>query len=266
MNWEMEVVCIMRQTCTKTNTFEDFYANLPVRLVAYLVDSLLVLLTVSVVIRFPLWLISFNTNSELFFWYKPFVFHFTILDVVCYIIGMAYFILLTYLTGSTLGKKLFNLTVISNDTESLGLFQVVYRETIGRFLSSILCIGYLIILGDEKKQGIHDKLADTYVIYNKKVRITRVMNMVPPHPNMMSRPMPVANSYSANPLNTSPVNTPPGKSLEKSILPNNSNLQDNSNLQNNTIENSNLQNNTLETTGTEHVQVDKIHLEKNDLQ
>ena len=41
-------------------------------------------------------------------------------------------------------------------------------NAVGRYFAKIisgllLCIGYLMILWDDKKQGIHDKLADTYV-------------------------------------------------------------------------------------------------------
>ena len=39
------------------------------------------------------------------------------------------------------------------------------REVIGKFISSILlCIGYLMVAFDGQKQGLHDKIAGTYVI------------------------------------------------------------------------------------------------------
>ena len=46
------------------------------------------------------------------------------------------------------------------------LWQVLYREFIGRYLSKVFCyIGYLIVILDDKKQGFHDKLSDTLVVY-----------------------------------------------------------------------------------------------------
>ncbi len=39
------------------------------------------------------------------------------------------------------------------------------REILGKFVSSILLgIGYLMVAFDSQKQGLHDKIADTYVI------------------------------------------------------------------------------------------------------
>jgi uncharacterized RDD family membrane protein YckC len=39
------------------------------------------------------------------------------------------------------------------------------REVVGKFLSGILLgIGYLMVAFDSKKQGLHDRLANTFVI------------------------------------------------------------------------------------------------------
>ena len=44
-------------------------------------------------------------------------------------------------------------------------WRAVLREVIGKFLSKlILGIGYLLVAVDSRKQGLHDKIADTYVI------------------------------------------------------------------------------------------------------
>ena len=94
-------------------------------------------------------------------------------DIVLYLLQVIYFILFTYHTGTTLGKRALNLRVIrTDDEEKLDLFTVIYRETIGRFLSGlIICIGYLIIGIDKEKRGLHDILCDTRVIYAKKVKV-----------------------------------------------------------------------------------------------
>lgn len=75
-----------------------------------------------------------------------------------------------YLTGErgySLGKKLMGLRVIKENGKCpIGLADALIREVIGKFVSAILlCIGFLIIPFDEKKQGFHDKIAGTYVVY-----------------------------------------------------------------------------------------------------
>ena len=74
---------------------------------------------------------------------------------------------MTYYCGGTLGKKLFKLKVCKATEEKLSLFTVIYRESIGRYLSGlILFIGYIIIGVDSKKRGLHDILSDTLVVYD----------------------------------------------------------------------------------------------------
>ena len=82
----------------------------------------------------------------------------------------AYFILLTYFSHSTPGKMLFRLEVVTKSGEWTFL-NIVYRETVGRFLSSLLCIGYLAVLVQGEKQGFHDMLCDTYVVYRNMAAV-----------------------------------------------------------------------------------------------
>ena len=65
-----------------------------------------------------------------------------------------------------------NLRVVSkNPEEKLPLFNVVYRETVGRFLCSLpVNIGYIVAGIDSEKRGFHDLLCDTRVVYQKKIK------------------------------------------------------------------------------------------------
>ncbi len=136
------------------------YAGFFVRLVAYAVDSMLAALLVGVV-KLPL---SIAASAGAGFLKANFIFHYSLLDVLGYIGVAAYFVLLTYFAHGTPGKLLFRLRVVTVDREWTFL-NILYRETVGRFLSSLLCIGYLAIIVTEKKQGFHDMLSDTYVVY-----------------------------------------------------------------------------------------------------
>lgn len=100
------------------------------------------------------------------------LFHYSLKDIVLYALKVLYFIAFTYLTGTTLGKKAMNLRVVSkNPEEKLTLFNVVYRETVGRFLCSLpVNIGYIVAGIDSEKRGFHDLLCDTRVVYQKKIK------------------------------------------------------------------------------------------------
>ena len=145
----------------KTNN--RVYAGFFVRLAAYLIDWLVVGIAL-LVVRIPMWISSlFHPNNLLV---RDFIFQYSVADIVVYVLTVTYFILPTYYAGRTLGKRLLQLKVISAEDRSMTFFEVVYRETVGKFLSGIIIgIGYLMVGIDKEKRGIHDLLADTRVIY-----------------------------------------------------------------------------------------------------
>lgn len=93
------------------------------------------------------------------------LFRFTWADILFWALGAVYFILFTVLTGSTLGKKAMGLTVVAADGSRPGALTVICRETFGRYLSSLLCIGYLLCLADPDRGALHDRICDTAVVY-----------------------------------------------------------------------------------------------------
>lgn len=142
-----------------------------VRLAAYLVDCLIVWIAL-LVIRIPLAFSSFMNPDN--FLTRDFIFRYSIEDIVCYLLNAAYFVLLTYYSGATIGKKLLHLRVVSKEDRKLTFFEVAFRETIGRFLSALIInVGYFMIGVHKEKLGLHDMLSDTEVIYchEKKVEV-----------------------------------------------------------------------------------------------
>lgn len=133
---------------------------------AYLIDRAIVAVWLLVV------RILLGIGSALFpvdFLGRTVLFTFTYRDVLFYLLRSAYFIVLTAETGTTIGKGLMNLKVIPSGGGRLTWFDVAYRETIGRFLSSFFAgIGYLMIGMDGQKRGLHDMICDTRVVYAAK--------------------------------------------------------------------------------------------------
>lgn len=136
------------------------------RLTAYLIDLILIGAILLLTVRLPLLFIQASNPHSWFL--SPILFLITPYDILLYLAASVYFIVMTYTTGATIGKRLMNLRVVTCDDSKLTFVNVLYRETIGRYLSSLLFIGYLMIGASETKQALHDRLCDTQVIYTFK--------------------------------------------------------------------------------------------------
>lgn len=148
----------------KQNKEDILYAGFFVRLSAYIIDCIIVGIAL-LIIKIPKFFINMM-NPDLFL-LKPILFQFSIFDILIYLLGLMYFVLMTYYYGGTLGKRLFKIKVCKATEEKLSFFTVIYRESIGRYLSGlILFIGYFMIGLDQKKRALHDILSDTLVVYN----------------------------------------------------------------------------------------------------
>jgi predicted Zn finger-like uncharacterized protein len=89
----------------------------------------------------------------------------TITGVFGTVLVIAYYVFFTGYCGQTPGKMAIRVKVIRTDGSDIGYGRAFLREVIGKFLSWILLgIGYLMVAFDARKQGLHDKIADTYVI------------------------------------------------------------------------------------------------------
>ena len=116
---------------------------------------------------------------------KEIIFNHTLLDIIDYVLVAAYFIVMTYFTGATVGKQVFKLKVISIKGDGkLKLFDVIYRETVGKYFSDVTFgLGYLTALFNDEKKAIHDMLCDTRVVEVKKtVPVRPVVKQAVPAP------------------------------------------------------------------------------------
>lgn len=78
-----------------------------------------------------------------------------------------YFILMTYYAKATLGKMVTGITVVSQNGEKLTFKQVIFRELVGRYINNKLWyLPYLVVLFNDRRIGLHDYFADTYVVKN----------------------------------------------------------------------------------------------------
>lgn len=141
------------------------YVGFPVRLVAYIIDLIIIAIGLSI-IKTPMFFMSI-TSPDLFI-FKSILFKFSLIDIILYLLSVAYFVITQYYLSGTLGKKIMKIKLASIEYSSKidTIINLIYRETIGRYLSSLLFVGYLLIFSNDKKQGLHDMLCDTVVVYD----------------------------------------------------------------------------------------------------
>ena len=82
-----------------------------------------------------------------------------------------YFILFWSLSGQTLGKAVMGLRVVRSSGKRMGLLPAILR-----YLGYLLCLatfgaGFAWILLDDRRQGWHDKIAGTCVVYSWEARM-----------------------------------------------------------------------------------------------
>lgn len=80
--------------------------------------------------------------------------------------GLVYDVGFWVLAGQTPGKRLMGLVVVRTDGGRLKLGRAIVRW-LGYWVSGLLFLGYLWILVDGRRQGFHDKLARTLVVYSR---------------------------------------------------------------------------------------------------
>ncbi len=127
---------------------KDQEAGFGRRFLAFLIDGLVVLIGMRLGRLF-------SEGSFFGFW------------ILFWVLG--YLTLATYFLGTTVGKNILGLKVVSVDQEKLKFFQVLLREWWGKFLSLIpLGLGFIWMVWDKRKQTWHDKLAGTLVVKENK--------------------------------------------------------------------------------------------------
>ena len=145
----------------------NFYSGFWVRFIAYIIDLIVVAALTGLLNTYSFGLL----NRELYF---PILGE----EGLSYVVVMfSYFILMTYYFSQTLGKMIMKIKVETNKGTKLKISDVLYREVIGRLLTTALFnIPYIAVAFTDKKKGLHDYIADTVVVKEDFSSIRRQMN------------------------------------------------------------------------------------------
>lgn len=138
---------------------EDKSAGFWLRFGAYIIDVFLISCINGIVLS-PLLFINDGVPVEISLW--------TLNALIALLVYYLYFSLLTKTFQQTLGKMIVGIKVIPDGTPLLTWKDVFYREVVGRILHNvffILKLMYLVVAFTKEKQGIHDMIGNTRVVY-----------------------------------------------------------------------------------------------------
>lgn len=142
-------------------SINNAYASAGRRLVAWVIDRLIVGAIIAILFRWNFAHYNYDSWLDIHFW-----------DWNIGLSAMSQFIILAlYNAGmeatryqGSVGKIALGIKVIGLNGERLTFSKALLRN-LSKFISwAILCIGYAMIVFDERKQGLHDKIADTFVV------------------------------------------------------------------------------------------------------
>jgi uncharacterized RDD family membrane protein YckC len=137
------------------------YASGLSRLVAYIIDHILLSAVFSMLVWHWWWWTPITWQGGGFdFSFHVWRYHlFYGLAVLVY-----YAIMESSRYQGTLGKIALGIKVVDQNNQRINMPRALLRN-LAKYLSAIILgIGYIMIIFDERKQGLHDKIADTFII------------------------------------------------------------------------------------------------------
>ena len=144
---------------TTSKTVYSQYAGFVTRFIAFFIDIAIITIISAVVAAVTRMILEFFRAGELATTIAGIVmagFHLSF--------AFLYFVFLWMAIGQTPGKMLLGLRVVRANGGPI-TFGVALRRWIGYFISAILFLGFLWVFMDARRQGWHDKIANTFVVY-----------------------------------------------------------------------------------------------------
>ena len=157
------------------DSLQGYYAGFSSRAVALIIDIAIISLVSAVVIgamslffdlpsvqRFIRWLNSVLPGSDQIFIGLTS----TRFAAIFYVLfSYLYFVFFFATTGQTVGKAIMGLRVVTNDGKRMGVKRSFIRALCYTVSLAPLGLGFIWVLGEDRRRAWHDKIAHTYVLY-----------------------------------------------------------------------------------------------------
>jgi uncharacterized RDD family membrane protein YckC len=160
---------------TTPDSLQGYYAGFTSRAVAIIVDYAIIALVSAVAIAALSFFFSIRSVQAFIDWLN------TVLPGSINLFdaltsppfGVAFFFLFQWLyfvfffstTGQTVGKAIMGLRVVTIDGKRMGVRRSFVRTLCYTVSLAPLGLGFLWVLGDDRRKAWHDKIARTYVLY-----------------------------------------------------------------------------------------------------
>ena len=144
-----------------TLTADRKYAGFWMRFWAYVAD-LVIVFSLNGILLIPFRFMNDGVSMDIGFW--------TVTGILSSIVFYLYFLIMTKFFNQTLGKMIFGLKVIREDGQALQWGDLLFREVVGRFIHRVFFIAvflYVVVGFTSEKQGIHDMIGNTRVVFEK---------------------------------------------------------------------------------------------------
>ena len=142
-----------------------------IRFFAYVVDVCLIWAVLRLLIVHNLFQLLNISDAKIWF--------VSIESLVASILFFAYFVCMTKWFNQTLGKMIFGIRVVSDSGEPLTWTTVLIREWIGRYISVVIKVLYVIVAFTPNHKAIHDYIADTRVVYENAYAKIKTEELAP---------------------------------------------------------------------------------------
>jgi uncharacterized RDD family membrane protein YckC len=163
----------------KSSGLQGQYSGFLSRLIAFFLDVVIISLTSLILYWLASALLFQFTGFSLYACPSPETFNFKVMtcraaswgySIFLTVFPLVYLFFFWILTGQTIGDYALGIRVVRTNGRRMNLPSVALRIT-GYFLCFLsLGLGFLWILVDDRRQGWHDKLAGTCVIYAWEAR------------------------------------------------------------------------------------------------
>lgn len=164
---------------TQSENYLGQYAGFTSRLIAYFIDTFIVIVGISVIwwlINATIDLLKVREVIDALGWSDKFLVLFTpsgdfILRGFVFIVGVGlYHVFFLTLANRTIGKSIMGLQVVPLKGGRIGVVRATLRY-LGYIVSIIpLFSGFIWIIFSQRRQGWHDKIAGTCVVYTWEAR------------------------------------------------------------------------------------------------
>lgn len=142
----------------QTDNFKPKLAGFWIRFWAYAIDIIMISSISGILIKPIFRVANIAVSNPPFLLFTPF-------KITILLVFLTYFTLMTKFFQQTVGKMIMGIKVIPQEGDKLTWDKLIFREVIGRFISKLLLLPYLLVLFMPKKEALHDVFADTYVVH-----------------------------------------------------------------------------------------------------